>query len=101
MSRRKRPRAIHVSFHRTEPDRCPKCQIVLRSATGLTNEAGIIPGPGVMSLCDSCATWITWNDDMTYRLATDAEIARLDPRMKQIATEIAIRLFLKRHPARH
>jgi hypothetical protein len=39
--------------------------------------AGAVPEPGDMSVCIGCASFLQFNDDLTVRLMTDADVAEL------------------------
>jgi hypothetical protein len=61
--------------------RCPWCDYLMDAATNL-QDAEAVPAPGDVSVCLSCASVLVFNDDLTLRGFTPAEIAALPSDIK-------------------
>jgi hypothetical protein len=86
--RRKQRRSdVYITQGLIPPVRCPRCRTVCICGTGFGSSGPEVPTPGCMVLCGECSTFLVLGDDLTLRLATDAEIAALDPDVKKIATD--------------
>jgi hypothetical protein len=59
---------------RLPKSRCPFCDYKLDAASG-----GGTPSPGDISVCIGCASPLRFADDLTVRVMTPAEFARLHP----------------------
>lgn len=86
--------ATVLTWGRTEPMTCPRCRVVLRSATAIADERSHGPGSGDITLCDRCCTWLVFErrafpSALGLRLATVEEIAAIDPGRRALAERIA------------
>ena len=88
MTRRKR-KSLFVSWGRLPPRQCPCCHVTLRSATGLGLQEHVHPKPGDLTCCDQCVTWLAFEPDLRLRLATPAEVATLDPKLRALGERLA------------
>ena len=64
-------------MYRTPKDHCPVCHHVLDACSDFENNPRG-PQPGDVSLCIECATVLVFNDNLTRREATSAEIGDWD-----------------------
>lgn len=58
--------------------RCPSCNSRL-DAAGRATFANEPPDPGSVTICAYCFKWLTFNSDMSLRLATPQELTQTDP----------------------
>lgn len=67
---------------RTPECRCPKCDAILSGATCFT-KTGRAPSVGDATICAYCLAVLGFNNDLTVRIPTGAELVRFatDPRI--------------------
>jgi len=63
--------------HRVPQSFCPLCGHKLDAASGMDTDDR--PSPGDAGVCIQCATPLIYQDDLTMRAMTQAEINNLDP----------------------
>jgi uncharacterized Zn-finger protein len=84
------PKAF-IHTERTDARACPVCRRVLDAATGVTLEGGD-PRPtmaiGDVTCCAYCGTVLTLTA-IGLRLASDADLANLDPTLRTLLFEFA------------
>jgi hypothetical protein len=57
---------------------CPWCGYAMDAATN-PNDGATQPKPGDLSVCISCASVLVFNDDLTLRACSPAELAETSP----------------------
>jgi hypothetical protein len=78
---------IHTA--RTPPRRCPACRVVLNAATGVSlDPADAHPEIkiGDVTACAECEAVLVVTT-IGFRVATDADLAALDPTLRRLVTE--------------
>ena len=81
----------HAFIHQaeTQPRECPACHRVLTAATGVsTAETRPTIGIGDVSCCAYCGAVLVVTT-LGFRLASDADLARLAPLARQILFEMS------------
>jgi hypothetical protein len=70
---------------RLESDHCPNCKHILDSATPSGPES-VVPGPGEITICFYCLSWLTFQENMKVRLMERQEIKAIpDTQYKDLA----------------
>jgi len=86
---------LFVTWGKTPPMLCPRCQQTLYSATGLSWDHPARPKNGDLTLCDQCFTWLAFvayvfpSPSLALRLATAAEIATIDAEQRALVEGLA------------
>lgn len=80
---RYQPRAGNITeaIYITKTSKCPKCQTVLNAVSG--GEAGTVPEAGELTVCAVCVTPLVFTEHGGRRLATRAELRRLDAKSRE------------------
>ncbi len=78
----------------TPPCQCPQCS---RKIAVISHRLDNVPAAGKPTICVGCAALLVFNEDMTVRVPTEAEIIRFEknPLLFQVLkyTQIAVRLY--------
>lgn len=69
---------------------CPACHKILAGFSAVSDEGHARPEPGTITLCAYCRTVLVFLDDMSFRVATDAEVASLPPLAKRMYRELPL-----------
>lgn len=70
---------IHPATTKLENASCPKCGSVNDAATPADGNKNIGPKPGDLSVCFTCASYLTYDDKLGIRLMTEEELKELPP----------------------
>lgn len=88
---------LRIVSRQTEPHRCANCFSVFDGITGF-NEDDRPPQPGAYTMCINCGAINIFCQDMSLRVATQAEIDKLGPERKRQFDHIKAGLVGKIHP---